>query len=190
MDNNIAQCDQQALGTLSTILVASKGRYFTLAQSEILQRKLQEDLPEIYHQRIKIMLLADAGKSQSQICKALGCSSTTARYWIHIARSGLVDQWQDSPIGRPQVVSQEYLEKLRELATHSPDEYGYAFRRWTANWLSKHLAKELGIEISHRHIKYLLKQMGLSTRSHFNLENKQPEKTPVTRILISDLNPS
>ena len=50
------------------------------------------------------------------------------------------------------------------MVSQSPRECGYAFSRWTANWLSRHLQKELGIAISDRHINRLLKQMGLSTR--------------------------
>jgi hypothetical protein len=50
------------------------------------------------------------------------------------------------------------------LASHSPRENGYPFQRWTAQWLGKHLEKELHIKVSPQHINRLLKQMGLSTR--------------------------
>jgi transposase len=167
-------------------LSAVTGKFLTLLQRKMLHKSLQENIPETYRQRIEIMLLADQGKSQTEICKTLGCSSATARYWIHIARSGMAHLWKDCPMGRPRVVTEEYLEKLKELATHSPRDYGYAFRRWTANWLQKHLTKELGIEISDRHIKQLLKQMGLSTRSHLNHEEK-PSDNSKNKISISHL---
>ncbi|MBH8553542.1 helix-turn-helix domain-containing protein [Nostocaceae cyanobacterium CENA357] len=109
------------------------------------------------------MLLADQGQSQTAICQILGCCPATARYWMHIARAGMAHQWQDCPIGRPKAVNEKYLERLKELISHSPRDYGYSFKRWTASWLQKHLAKELGIEVSDRHIKRLLKIMGLST---------------------------
>jgi hypothetical protein len=54
---------------------------------------------------------------------------------------------------------------LKELVSRSPREYGYPFQRWTAQWLKKHLAKKLGIEVSDRHINRILKELGLSTRS-------------------------
>ena len=136
----------------------------TAFQRKLLQKSLQEDLPNQYRQRIEIMLLADEGKTQVQICRALGCCAATVRHWTHIARSGMAHQWQDCPIGRPKAVNEEYLERLKELIDQSPRDYGYSFRRWTANWLKKHLAKELGIEISDRHFKRLLKEMGLSTK--------------------------
>ena len=137
--------------------------YLTRFQRKLLQKSLKEDLHESYHQRIQIMLLADDGKSQTEICQTLGCCPATVRHWMHIARSGMAHQWQDCPIGRPKTVNDQYLERLKELIDQSPRDYGYSFRRWTVNWLNKHLAKELGIEVSDRHLKRLLKQMGLST---------------------------
>ena len=139
-------------------------RYLTPLTRKLLQRRLQDDLPKHYRQRIEIMLLADEGKSQAQICQALGCSQATARYWITLARSGEAHNWNAFPIGRPKIVNEQYLERLKELVLHSPRDYGYSFGRWTAQWLSKHLAKELGIGVSDRHINLLLKKMGLSTR--------------------------
>jgi len=85
-------------------------------------------------------------------------------------------------------VNDQYLERLKELVNSSPRDHGYAFRRWTANWLAKHLAKEFGIEVSDRHIKRLLKQMGLSTLPKpSNAEQKNTEQAQGSKILISDL---
>lgn len=154
-------------------------------QHKLLQKSLESDLPELYRQRIQIMLLAAEGKTQTQICQTLGCSQGTARHWILMAQAGQAHNWNDSPIGRPKTVSDQYLERLKELASNSPRDYGYSFRRWTGQWLSKHLAKEFGIELSDRHINRLLKDMGLSTR---------PKSTPVedtppsgNRLAIRDL---
>lgn len=138
-------------------------KYLTSFQRKLLLASLEKTIPESYQQRIKIMLLADEGKTQTEICQILGCCLATARHWMHIARTGMAHQWQDCPIGRPKAINDEYLERLKELIKSSPRDRGYSFRRWTANWLGKHLAKEFGIEVSDRHIKRLLKQMGLST---------------------------
>ena len=140
-----------------------QSNYLTPFQRQLLQKSLQEDLPESYQQRIQIMLLADDGKSQIEICQTLGCCPATARHWMHIARSGMAHHWQDCPIGRPKAVNEQYLERLKEIINQSPRNFGYSFCRWTVNWLKKHLAQEFGIEISDRHLKRLLKQMGLST---------------------------
>ncbi|MBI1241678.1 MAG: helix-turn-helix domain-containing protein [Nostoc sp. RI_552] len=138
--------------------------FLTPFQRKALSKSLQTDLQPEYRRRIEIMLLADVGKSQSQICEKLGCSQEMARYWIGLAEAGLAHKWSERPIGRPKIVNDQYLERLKELVSHSPRDYGYAFTYWTAQWLSKHLANEFNIQISDRHVNRLLKQMGLSTK--------------------------
>lgn len=172
---------------------ALDGDYLTSFQRKLLQKNLDDDLSWQYRQRIKIILLADEGKSQSQICKAIGCSPGTARHWILIAKSGQAHKWKNHRIGRPQEINQEYLERLKELVTNSPKEFGYVFQRWTAGWLGKHLAKEFGIELSDRHINRLLKQMGLSTKplpakTDETIAQDANRKNIVIRDLKSDQN--
>ncbi|MBD2198647.1 MULTISPECIES: helix-turn-helix domain-containing protein [Calothrix] len=167
------------------------GKCLTAFQRKILQKSLQENLAESYRQRIEIMLLTDEGKSQTTICQTLGCCPATARHWMHIARTGMAHQWQDCAIGRPKAVNEEFLERLKELVGNSPRDYGYSFRRWTGNWLSQQLAKELGIKVSGHHINRLLKQMGLSIRGKaITVEEKTLEKANGAQILISDLKSS
>ncbi|MBW4615752.1 MAG: helix-turn-helix domain-containing protein [Desmonostoc vinosum HA7617-LM4] len=167
---------------------SSINQLLTPFQRKLLLKSLQEDLPTIYRQRIQIILLADDGKSQTEICRILGCCPATARHWLHIARTGMAHQWHLSPIGRPKAVNEEYLKRLQELVSKSPREYGYGFQRWTANWLSKHLAKELGIKISDCHIKRLLKQMGLSTKQKPANTSENISQHSSSQILINDLN--
>ncbi|GAA6619187.1 transposase [Scytonema sp. NUACC26] len=138
--------------------------YLTPFQRKLLVKNLETDLRPEYRRRIEIMLLADMGQSQTQICEVLGCSQETARYWIGMAKAGQAHHWSDRPMGRPKTVNKQYLESLKELVSHSPRDYGYPFQRWTAQWLSKHLEKEFGLKVSDCHITRLLKSMGLSTR--------------------------
>lgn len=158
-----------------------RGRLLTPFQRKLLTKSLETDLHKEYRQRIEIMLLADQGYSQTQICKILGCCHDTARYWIVIAQLGQAHQWNERRIGRPKVIDESYLNRLKELVSRSPREFDYSFGRWTAQWLSKHLAKETGIQTSDRHINRLLKTMGLSTR-----QNKSGEHTS---NCIQDSNP-
>lgn len=143
-------------------------------QRKLLLKNLEEDLRPEFRRRIRIMLLADSGHSQTEICQALNCSNETARYWIYTARIGQAHNWHELSIGRPKRVNEEYLDRLEELVNQSPRDCGYAFTRWTAQWLSKHLAKELNIEIGARHVNRLLKKMGLSTR-HNKLETDKQD---------------
>ncbi|AKG20241.1 helix-turn-helix domain-containing protein [Calothrix sp. 336/3] len=166
-----------------------ENRFFSPEQHQDLLKNLHHNLPIEYRRRIEIMLLADLGKSQAEICKILGCSQEMARYWITIAKAGFVEQWQQKPIGRPKTVNQQYLDRLKELLSHSPRKYGYAFSSWTSQWLSKHLATEFGIEISNRHINRLLKEMGLATQKRSSRKRDIEDNHPTT-VRIYDLQSS
>ncbi|WP_071189066.1 helix-turn-helix domain-containing protein [Trichormus sp. NMC-1] len=168
---------------------AHESKFLTPFQRKALLKNLQSNIQPEYRRRIEIMLLADMGKSQSHICEIISCSHEMARYWIGIAEAGMAHKWNERPIGRPKTVNHQYIERLKELVSNSPREYGYAFGYWTAQWLSKHLANELGIEISDRHINRLLKQMGLSTKR----KSSHPPKNAQTQdagIKIGDLQSS
>ncbi len=156
--------------------VKKPGQYLNSSKRKLLQERLEMESRSEYRRRIKIMLLADEGQSQTQVCKTLSCSQETARHWMAIAKTGQVHLWNKSPIGRPKTVSDRYLTRLGELVSNSPRDYGYVFHRWTAQWLSKHLANELGIRISPCHINRLLKKMGLSTRSKSEREKISKRK--------------
>jgi transposase len=168
--------------------VEKQGQYLTPFQRKLLHKSLKADLRLEYRRRIEIMLLADEGHSQTQICDALGCSYETARYWIAIAQTGKAHLWDDRPMGRPKVVNEQYLDRLRELVNQDPRECGYSFKRWTGEWLAKHLNKELDIQISACHVNRLLKQMGLSTRrSAANETKEQPANPENSHLTIRDL---
>jgi transposase len=172
------------------IAMKKQGLYLTPFQRKLLLKSLQTDLRPEYCRRIEIMLLADTGQSQAQICKALGCSPEMARYWIVMAQTGQAHHWNDHPMGRPKTVNEQYLARLRELVSHNPREYGYPFQRWTAQWLGKHLAKELGIKVSDCHINRLLKEMGLSTRQRRESAQLGTDGTKDSNITIRDLQSS
>lgn len=165
----------------------SENKFLIAERYQELLKKLPANLQPEYRRRLEIMLLADMGKSQTEICKILGCSQEMARYWITILKAGLVEEWRQRPIGRPKTVNQQYIERLKELLSHSPRKYGYAFSNWTSQWLSKHLATEFGIEISNRHINRLLKEMGLSTQKRRSSKKEITEDKKVTVVRISDL---
>ena len=150
---------------------------------------LSDELDPIHRRRLEIAIRTHLGQSQAEICSALGCSKDTARHWMTIAKVEGLSSTYNKPIGRPKRVDEEYRRRLRELVTSSPRQHGYAFKRWTAKWLSQHLAGELDIEISDRHVNRLLKQMGLSTRP--SRQNNVPQSVIKGQsIVIKDLNPA
>ena len=90
----------------------NSGEFLSTFQRKHLEKNLQKNLSKQHYQRIKIMLLADEGKTQTQICAELGCSQSTARYWIATAKSGQAHRWNNNAIGRPQAVSEECLQRI------------------------------------------------------------------------------
>jgi transposase len=136
------------------------GKYLSPCQRQELSEIVKEtSLPEIDRKRIQIILFADEGKSQAEICKLLDCTAATASKWILIAESGAIDRWQKYRRGRPPKVDQPYLDRLKELISKSPRDFGYSFNRWSGVWLARHLEKEFGIELTPTHINRLRKQL-------------------------------
>jgi transposase len=161
------------------------GKYLTVFQRKSLQKSWLQKLTDKQSQRIQIMLLADEGKIQAEICQELGCCQATARHWITMAKTNQAHHWQSNPIGRPNLVDEEYLQRLQQLVTACPQEvnvpnkdYQYPFKRWTAQKLSQHLQVELGIKVTPQHLNRLLKQMGLSTRPKPTVEIESNYPSP------------
>jgi transposase len=161
------------------------GRYLTNFQRQLLEKNLKTETSPEYRQRIEIMLLADEGQTQTQICRALSCSPLTARHWIFMAKSGQAHNWQAQPIGRPKTVTSDYLDRLKQLMNASPRELGYPFSRWTGQWLSKHLSQEFNIEVTARHINRLIEEMSADINAADNMAQKQPDKS--CQLVIADL---
>jgi transposase len=161
----------------------SPGIYLTSFQRQLLGESIDRDLPPAHRQRLEIMLLADTGKTQAEICRSLGCSAATASRWMQLTKAGLAHQYLDYPVGRPKLVTDEYIEFLRELLKHSPRDYGYPFKTWTVGWLGKHIAKEKGISVSQSHLKRVMRDLGLSTRT----AAQQPSRQSSANISIADL---
>ena len=168
------------------------GKYLTPFQRRLLEKTLQAgELRSEYECRIRVMLLADEGLTKTKISKILKCTKETARYWIGQAKAGQAHNWQDCPRGRPKTIDAKYLARLKELATDSPRNHGYSFERWTGHWLSKHLDKELGIEVSSRHVNRLLKEMGLSNRDKSSVNHSSNKNDSGDRsIALRELSPA
>jgi transposase len=160
-----------------------EGIYLSSFQRQLLQSNINQALANPHRQRLEIILLTDQGKTQAEICRSLGCSAATVSRWMQLTKAGLAHQYLDCPVGRPKLITNEYIECLRELLDHSPRDYGYPFKTWTVSWLGKHIAKEKGIAVSHSHLKRVMRELGLSTRS----QPQQPNKESTANISIADL---
>jgi transposase len=163
------------------------GQHLTKFQRQLLEKHLETEVVTEYRQRIEIMLLADEGQTQTQICRALGCSPLTARHWIFMAKSGHAHNWQDQPIGRPKTVNADYLNRLKELVSKSPKDFGYPFPRWTGQWLGKHLSQEFNIEVSARHINRLIKEIDVESTLIGEVERRPQQLGRSRQLVINDL---
>jgi Tat protein secretion system quality control protein TatD with DNase activity len=161
-------------------------KYLTKFQRQLLEKQLKIETITEYRQRIEIMLLADDGKTQTQICRLLSCSPLTARHWIFMAKSGQAHNWQAQPIGRPKTVTSDYLNRLKQLVATSPKELGYPFSRWTGQWLSKHLSQEFNIGVSARHINRLIGEIGADGKSE-QVEREPQQRVRSHHLTIADL---
>jgi transposase len=171
----------------------NQAQYLVAVLAKLLPDDLPEQLRPEYRRRLEIMLRTHLGQSQAEICAALGCSQEMARYWMTMAEIGRTEHWYTQSLGRPKRITDEYLNRLKELVCHSPQNYGYSFERWTARYLGKHLAQEFDIEISARHINRLLQQMGLSTRGRRSIQRNSSVRQSnrnKNHITISDLHPT
>lgn len=164
--------------------------YLTEFQCQLLKKNLKLEQPHEYRQRIEIMLMADEGQTQSQICRTLNCSQLTARHWIFVAKSGQAHNWQSQPIGRPKTVTSDYLERLKQLIGASPKDLGYPFSRWTGQWLEKHLASEFNIVVSARHINRLIEKIETEVRLITEVESSQDLNERSRNLVIADLSNS
>ncbi len=160
------------------------GQYLTKFQRQLLEKHLKSEVVPEYRQRIEIMILADEGKTQTQICRELSCSPLTARHWIFMAKSGQAHNWQSQPIGRPKVVTADYLDRLKQLMSASPRDLGYPFSRWTGQWLSKHLSQEFKIEVTARHINRLIGEIEIEVKSVGDGSQQQANRS---QLIIADL---
>ena len=99
-----------------------RGKYLPHSQRKLLEENLKrKDLSNKKRQRLTIILLADEGKTQAEICQATGCSQATARYWISRARNGSAEHW-NSNFGRPAKITPDFKKDLKQLISQNPKE--------------------------------------------------------------------
>lgn len=164
---------------------SKKNQCLSNFQRKQLQELLQkQNLSKVNHQCIKIMLLADQGKSQTEICQILGCSTATASRWILLAKSGKAHQWQKHLRGRPKKINERHLERLHQLLTENPQNYGYDYDCWSGQRLSKQLKREFGIKVTGQHINRLLKEVSEQKKK---LEKPEKKALSNSRLIIKDL---
>lgn len=125
--------------------------------------------PQQVAERAKIILLADAGKNNSQISRELSISIDMARLWrgrwssfepIPLSELSVLERLEDAPRpGKPSRISAEQICKIVALACEAPERSGRPISQWTGKELADELmSREIVQTISPRHAQRLLKK--------------------------------
>ncbi|NES93443.1 IS630 family transposase [Okeania sp. SIO2B9] len=152
--------------------------FLTKEQKKSMRKAMREDECPHFREHILIILLANDGKTQSQIAEFVGCSLRTVSYWFNHGDPDNLESFRD---GRGQGNNQKstpgYINLLIEIVEKDPTKFGYEFGRWTAQRLSEHLAKETGIALSSSQVKRLLKKNEYRyIWQKYSLEDRQKPK--------------
>lgn len=133
--------------------------FLTKEQKNSMRKAMREDECPHFREHILIMLLANDGKTQSQIAEFIGCSLRTVSHWFAHGDPDNLESFRDGRgKGNNQKATPEYIDLLIEIVDKEPIELGYEFGRWTAQRLSEHLGKETGITLSSGQVKRILKK--------------------------------
>jgi putative transposase len=120
-------------------------------------------------QRVRIILLAGAGKNHSQISQELGISLDMARQWrnrwssfapIPLSDLSVSERLEDAPRpGKPSAISAEQLCKIVALACEAPEKSGRPISQWTGREIANEIMRQNIVEtISPRHAQRILKK--------------------------------
>lgn len=119
--------------------------------------------------RAHIVLLANAGKNNEQIARALKIAVDTARLWrrrwlgfaeIPLADLSVSERLEDAPRpGKPPTITDEQFCQIVALACETPAESARPISQWTGREIADEIKKRKIVEqISPRHASRLLKK--------------------------------
>jgi putative transposase len=125
--------------------------------------------PQQVVMRARIILLAGAGKNNTQIVGELGVSIDMVRLWrnrwasfaaIPLAELTVVERLEDeSRPGRPPTLSAEQVCQIVSLACEAPEKSGRPISQWTGREIADEIkARGIVESISTRHAQRLLKR--------------------------------
>ena len=125
--------------------------------------------------RARIILMAAAGKNNTEIARDLKIGDNTARRWrkrwldlqaVSLADLSVEERIEDLPRpGSPSRLSADQICQLEQMACEKPEEGGRPISQWTGREIADEMVKRGIVEqISKRHAARLLKK-GLSNRT-------------------------
>jgi transposase len=116
-------------------------------------------------ERAKIIRLASAGKTVSQIAEAVGIDEKTVRKWLKRFREQGLQGLSDAPrCGAPSHYTPEVKARIIATALSHPRDLGQSFSSWTFGRLATYVREELGFGMKQTRIFEILQEEGLRWR--------------------------
>ena len=113
-----------------------------------------------YIHRLHGVLLVLNGLSTVEAGKMLGDPQRTVSEWMIQYRKGGLDALRDGEKpGRPGVLDAQKKRSLSAALKKTPQDFGLEGDMWTGLLVSEYLRKELGIELTMRHARRILRTL-------------------------------
>lgn len=108
--------------------------------------------------------------TQKEVANMYGFSEGWASKWFNrlgrLADEPFEAVVHDKPrSGRPEKLSEDQREKFEAVLQDSPVEVGIDAPAWTVTLAQNYLEEEFDVKYSRRHIRYLMKEAGLSWKT-------------------------
>ena len=96
-----------------------------------------------------------------QIAEIVGRSRISVTRWLHqFNNGGLAALLPGKSTGRPPKADADFQAALIDAIEHNPKDLGYTFTCWSVERLTKHLYRELHVQVSYSTIYKTLKRLG------------------------------
>lgn len=126
-------------------------RVYQLKPKEIaeIEKAIRQDKRAEVKQRATVIRLLHLGHKPEAVAAQQMVSVPTVYNWHKLWRANGVEGLANKarPDRKPKATD-AYCQKLEEMLSKEPSEYGYRFAIWTSDRLRAHLEKETGIHLS------------------------------------------
>jgi transposase len=129
-----------------------------------------------YMRKVTLVNLMLGGVPASRIGEAAGETPRTLSMWMKsVDEHGFRSLWPKKQPGRPERLSQDQKEKIKDDIAKDPSEFGYNV--WDGNTLSNHIGKKYGILLKTRQCERLFHKLGFSLIRPQTFPSKGKENT-------------
>lgn len=136
-------------------LLISKG------EEEELRELMAGGGKEEYRRCLSVLLRA-RGVHPGDVAETLGVTRRSVERWVKAYRAnGVAGLRERTRPGRRRRIDEAQRRLITEVALKGPRAFGYLKNEWSIRLLSRHLTRELGIEVSRAHVWRILRELGI-----------------------------